>query len=92
MLGLTKTAAWEYGSSNVRINAVGPAFIKTAMIEVLDEEALNTQLIPRHALGRLGTPDEVSELVLWLSSDRASFATGGLMRISYCLQMASDRL
>jgi NAD(P)-dependent dehydrogenase (short-subunit alcohol dehydrogenase family) len=76
LLGLGRAAAWEYGQQNIRINTVGPAFIRTPMIEVLGEEALQEQIAPQHALGRLGKPEEVAELVLWLSSDRSSFATG----------------
>jgi len=76
LLGLTKSAALEYGPMGLRINAVGPGFIKTPMITALDENILNTQIAPLHALNRLGEPEEVAELVLWLSSDRASFATG----------------
>jgi NAD(P)-dependent dehydrogenase (short-subunit alcohol dehydrogenase family) len=76
LVGLGRAAALEYGAAGIRINTVGPAFIKTPMINTLDEEVLNTQIAPLHALGRLGEPNEVAELVLWLSSDKASFATG----------------
>jgi len=73
IIGLTQTAALEYGSLNIRINAVGPGFIKTPMIEDIDEKLL----IPLHPIGRLGTAEEVAELVLFLSSGKASFITGG---------------
>jgi len=73
IVGLTKTAALEYGVQNIRINAVGPGFIKTPLIEGLDEKSL----IPLHPIGRLGTAEEVAELVLFLSSTKASFITGG---------------
>lgn len=77
MLGLTKVAALEYAPANVRVNAVGPAFIHTPMIEELEEDpdTLNT-LVSLHPMGRLGQPEEVAELVIWLSSERASFITG----------------
>jgi len=71
MIGLTRTAALEYATSNIRVNAVGPAFIRTPLIAGLEEAVL-----PLHPIGRLGTPEEVAELVLYLSSDRASFITG----------------
>ena len=77
ILGLTKNAALEYSSQGIRVNAVGPAFIRTPLIAALEEDpqALSG-LVAAHPIGRLGEPGEVAELVLWLSSDRASFVTG----------------
>ncbi len=74
-LGITKTAALEYSSENIRINAVGPAFIDTPLLDQLDDE-LKQQLVSMHPIGRFGKSEEVAEIILWLGSDKASFATG----------------
>lgn len=82
VIGLTQTAAWEYGAKGIRINAVGPGFIHTPMVKSLeDNPAAKSSLIAAHALGRLGRPEEVAEMVVWLASERASFATGGFYPI-----------
>jgi NAD(P)-dependent dehydrogenase (short-subunit alcohol dehydrogenase family) len=76
VLGLTKTAALEYGTQNIRINAICPGFIKTPLLDKsLNEESL-TYIASKHALMRLGTSEEVAQLALWLASDDASFVTG----------------
>lgn len=76
VVGLTKTAALEYARQGVRVNSVGPGFIKTPLVETaLDAETLSF-LEEKHALGRLGTSEEVAHLVAFLASDTASFVTG----------------
>jgi NAD(P)-dependent dehydrogenase (short-subunit alcohol dehydrogenase family) len=75
VVGLTQTAAWEHAADQIRINAVGPGFISTPLLEQMDPKVRAT-LEGRHALKRLGTPEEVAALVAWLASDAASFATG----------------
>lgn len=76
VVGLTKAAALEYAAQGVRINSIGPGYILTPLLtNSLDEATLN-QLTGLHPIGRLGTAEEVAELTLWLSSDKASFVTG----------------
>jgi len=77
VVGLTKSAAWEYGTKGVRINAIGPGFISTPLVDnALDKEVLDF-LATQHAMQRLGKPEEVAQLALWLASDKSSFVTGG---------------
>ena len=77
VVGLTQTAALEYGARGIRINAVGPGFIHTPMTTSLDSDAQATaKVVGAHPIGRLGRAEEVAELVVWLASDRASFVTG----------------
>lgn len=76
VLGLTQNAALEHASEGIRVNAVGPGFIRTPLLaKNLDEDAMSA-IAAMHPIGRLGTPAEVAELVAWLASDAASFVTG----------------
>lgn len=75
IIGMTKTAALEYSNQGIRINAVGPAFIETPLLDQLDDD-VKKLLVSLHPIGRLGRSKEVAELILWLVSDKASFATG----------------
>ena len=77
VVGLTKNAAIEYARDGIRINSVGPAFIRTPMIAELESNQETYEaLVSLHPMGRLGEAAEVAELVVWLSSDRSSFVTG----------------
>lgn len=75
VVGLTKVAALEYAARGIRVNAIGPAFIRTPILGGLSDEALEG-VKALHPVKRLGTPSEVSALALFLLSDQASFITG----------------
>ncbi len=77
VIGLTKSAALDYGSKGIRVNAVLPGLIATAMTEAALTPALRKVFEDLHPVGRMAQPEEVSALVLWLSSDAASFCSGG---------------
>jgi len=78
VLGLTKTAAVEYGRKGIRVNAVCPAVIRTAMFEraVAADPKVSAVAARMHPIGRLGEVDDVSAVVLWLCSPGAAFVTG----------------
>lgn len=76
VVGLTKTAALEHAADGIRVNSIGPAFINTPLLEKNLEQEMLDQLASMHALGRLGTADEVAAFVAFLASDDASFVTG----------------
>ncbi len=76
VLGMTKAAAWEHAADGIRVNAVGPGFILTPLLEANLDQAAIDFLASQHALQRMGQPEEVGELVAWLGSDASSFVTG----------------
>lgn len=78
VVGMTKTAAVEYGRVGIRINSVCPGVIRTDMMErALERDPSRAKSIRKiHPVGRVGEADEVAAAVLWLCSDRASFVTG----------------
>jgi len=75
VVGLTKAAALEYAEQKIRINSVGPGYIKTPLlVKHLSDDQMEG-LIAQHPIGRLGESSEIAELVAWLVSDKASFVT-----------------
>ncbi|RKY99991.1 MAG: 3-oxoacyl-[acyl-carrier-protein] reductase [Candidatus Hydrothermota bacterium] len=75
LIAFTKSLAKEVGSRNIRVMAIAPGFIATEMTEKLSEDVKKAYL-ERTALRRAGTPEDIANLVLFLSSERASFITG----------------
>jgi NAD(P)-dependent dehydrogenase (short-subunit alcohol dehydrogenase family) len=75
VVGITKTAAMEYGKDKIRVNCVNPGYIKTPMTD----ETMKTRyddLMTKVPMNRLGMPEEIAEAVVWMCSDKASFMTG----------------
>jgi NAD(P)-dependent dehydrogenase (short-subunit alcohol dehydrogenase family) len=83
VIGLTKAAALEYATKNIRINAVCPGVTRTSMVtDFIDGDAeREALLIGRVPLGRMGRSGEIAEAVVWLCSDAASFVTGHAMSV-----------
>lgn len=83
VIGLTQSAAREGAAYGVRVNAVAPGFIDTRMVHAInamtgDQQAAHDDLVARVPLGRLGTPEEVANIVSWLLSREASYVTGAV--------------
>src|SRR4051812_1995234 len=78
VVGMTKAAALDYAASGVRINAVCPGIVETPMMDRFTggTEEGRTRVIAQEPIGRMGTPDEIADAVLWLSSDASSFVVG----------------
>ncbi|MDP4231413.1 MAG: glucose 1-dehydrogenase [Bacteroidota bacterium] len=76
LVGLTKAAAIEYATQNIRVNSVGPGYIVTPLLTNALDQATLDSIKGLHPMNRLGQSPEVAELVLWLSSPKSSFVTG----------------
>lgn len=76
VVGLTKNIGVEYGPKKIRCNAVGPGYIRTPLLENNLNEDVMEALKQKHPIGRLGVPEDVANLVLFLSTDKAAFITG----------------
>lgn len=75
VVGLTQTAALEYAAKGIRVNAVAPGFIDTALLGGVHQRVKHS-LAQMHPVGRMGQPEEVAELIIWLSSSKAAYANG----------------
>jgi NAD(P)-dependent dehydrogenase (short-subunit alcohol dehydrogenase family) len=83
IIGLTTTGAVEYAARGIRVNAVCPALIRTPMSEALflKDDAMVQKALQMYPIGRVGQPEEVTSLVLWLCSAEAAFVTGAAIPI-----------
>jgi NAD(P)-dependent dehydrogenase (short-subunit alcohol dehydrogenase family) len=83
VVGLTKSAALDYGRQGVRVNAVCPGYIRTPMLapRLRATPEVEAKMAALHAVERLGTPEEVAQAVVWLCSDAASFVTGQVLGV-----------
>lgn len=83
VIGLTKTAALENAKLGVRVNAVCPGVIHTSMIDRITgkDKSVEKQFVDMEPIGRMGTPQEVAQAVVWLCSDNASFVTGHALAV-----------
>lgn len=80
LVGLTKAVAREVASRNVTVNALAPGYIATSMVEEIPEDKQD-KILARIPMGRFGTPEDVAEAVIFLSSDGASYITGQVLTI-----------
>jgi NAD(P)-dependent dehydrogenase (short-subunit alcohol dehydrogenase family) len=78
VIGLTKSAALEFGKQGIRVNAVLPAAIDTEMFQrfVGENSEFRTQATALHPIGRIGKSEEIADAAIWLSSTKSSFVTG----------------
>lgn len=81
VVGLTKVAALDYAQQGIRVNALCPGWIETPMVmergvKAGENKEMYDQLVQSHPVGRLGQPEEMAEVAVWLCSDAASFVTG----------------
>jgi NAD(P)-dependent dehydrogenase (short-subunit alcohol dehydrogenase family) len=77
LIGLTKSAARQYGERGIRINAVCPGWVSTEMTaDVIADQERRQRIVSKTPLGRIGTAEEMADAVLWLCSEQASFVTG----------------
>ena len=83
VVGLTKAAALDYAEDNIRINAVCPGVIDTPMVERTtgNDPDVEQQYIAMEPVGRMGTPQEIADSIVWICSDKASFVTGETLAV-----------
>ncbi|WP_354683314.1 acetoacetyl-CoA reductase [Cupriavidus necator] len=80
--GFTKALALEVARKGVTVNTISPGYIGTKMVTAIPDEILNTKILPQIPVGRLGKPEEVAGLIIYLASDEAAFVTGANIAIN----------
>jgi len=75
-IGFTKALAQEGARAGITVNAICPGYIATEMVKAIDEKVLSERIIPQIPVGRLGEPEEIARIVVFLASDDAGFITG----------------
>jgi acetoacetyl-CoA reductase len=80
--GFTKALALEVAKKNVTVNTISPGYIGTKMVTAIPADVLNTKILPQIPVGRLGKPEEVAGLVIYLASEEAAFVTGANIAIN----------
>ena len=80
--GFTKALALEVAKRNVTINTISPGYIGTKMVTAIPKEILDSKILPQIPVGRLGKPDEVAGLIIYLCSEEAAFVTGANISIN----------
>jgi acetoacetyl-CoA reductase len=82
MHGFTKALALEYARKGVTVNTVSPGYIATKMVLAVPKDVLDSKILPQIPVGRLGKPEEVAALVVYICSDEAGFMTGANVAIN----------
>ena len=82
MHGFTKALALEVARKGVTVNTISPGYIGTKMVTAIPKEVLDSKILPQIPLGRLGEPDEIAGLIIYLCSDEAAFVTGANIAIN----------
>ena len=82
MHGFTKALALEVARKGVTVNTISPGYIGTKMVTAIPKEVLDFKILPQIPLGRLGAPDEIAGLIIYLCSDEAAFVTGANIAIN----------
>jgi acetoacetyl-CoA reductase len=80
--GFSKALALEVAKKGVTVNTISPGYIGTKMVTAIPEDILNTKIIPQIPVGRLGKPEEVAGLIIYLASEEAAFLTGANIAIN----------